>query len=110
MPLKTFNGAMICFFASQADLYRDQSRSTSLALVQMHAGKVRRVERARGDRSRPYTARNKWVMLERPDALGDRELKSLIENSYQMIFAKLTKKAQTELGAVKKPTRRQGKK
>ncbi|MFY9608355.1 MAG: MmcQ/YjbR family DNA-binding protein [Blastocatellia bacterium] len=58
----------------------------------------------------PYTARNKWVMLERPDALADRELKSLIENSYQMIFAKLTKKAQAELGAAKKPTRPQGKK
>ena len=53
----------------------------------------------------PYTARNKWVMLERPNALPDRELKSLVENSYQMIFAKLTKKAQAELGAAKKPTR-----
>lgn len=58
----------------------------------------------------PYSARNKWVMLERLDALTDRELKSLIENSYQMIFAKLTKKAQAELGAAKKPKRPQGKK
>lgn len=49
-------------------------------------------------------------MLERPDALPDRELKSLIENSHQMIFAKLTKKVQTELGAAKKPTGPQGKK
>ncbi|HWO02188.1 MAG TPA: MmcQ/YjbR family DNA-binding protein [Blastocatellia bacterium] len=53
----------------------------------------------------PYTARNKWVMLERLDALGDREMKSLIANSYQMIFAKLTKKAQAELGSTKKPTK-----
>ncbi|HSO76010.1 MAG TPA: MmcQ/YjbR family DNA-binding protein, partial [Blastocatellia bacterium] len=58
----------------------------------------------------PYTARNKWVMLQRPDALTDRELKTLIETSYQMIFAKLTKKAQAELGAAKRPTRPQGKK
>ena len=58
----------------------------------------------------PYTARNKWVMLERPDALGDREIKSLIENSYQMIFAKLTKKAQAELGSTKKTTRPPAKK
>lgn len=58
----------------------------------------------------PYTARNKWVMLERPDALPDLELKSLIEISYQMIFAKLTKKAQAELGAASKPTRRHVKK
>lgn len=58
----------------------------------------------------PYMARNKWVMLERPDALSDREIKSLIENSYQMIFAKLTKKAQAELGSTKKTTRPPGKK
>ena len=53
----------------------------------------------------PYMARNKWVMLERLNALTDREIKSLIENSYQMIFAKLTKRAQAELGATKKTTR-----
>lgn len=58
----------------------------------------------------PYTARNKWVMLERPDALPDREVKTLIENSYQMIFAKLTKKAQAELAPANPPTRPQGKK
>ena len=58
----------------------------------------------------PYMARNKWVMLERSDALSDREIKSLIENSYQMIFAKLTKKAQAELGSTKKTTRPPGKK
>jgi predicted DNA-binding protein (MmcQ/YjbR family) len=58
----------------------------------------------------PYSARNKWVMLERLDALTDRELRSLIENSYRMIFAKLTKKAQAELGAAKKPKRSEGKK
>ena len=52
----------------------------------------------------PYMARNKWVMLERLDALSDRELKSLIQNSYEMVFAKLTKKAQGELGSTKKPS------
>ena len=50
----------------------------------------------------PYTARNKWVMLERLDALSDSEIKRLIKISYEMIFAKLTKKAQAELGASKK--------
>lgn len=50
----------------------------------------------------PYMARNKWVMLERLDALSDREIKSLIENAYEMIFSKLTKKVQAELGATKK--------
>jgi len=48
----------------------------------------------------PYTARNKWVMLERLDAINDSELKRLIKISYEMIFAKLTRKAQAELGAI----------
>jgi predicted DNA-binding protein (MmcQ/YjbR family) len=52
----------------------------------------------------PYTARNKWVMLERLDALRDSEIKSLIANSYEMIFSKLTKKMQMELGATAKST------
>ena len=51
----------------------------------------------------PYVARNKWVMLERLDALSDRDIKSLIANSYEMIFSKLTKKTQAELGATTKP-------
>ena len=51
----------------------------------------------------PYVARNKWVMLERLDALSDSELKRLIKISYEMIFAKLTKKAQAELGGTKTP-------
>ena len=46
----------------------------------------------------PYTARNKWVMLERLDALRDSEIKTLIAISYEMIFSKLTKKTQAELG------------
>ena len=50
----------------------------------------------------PYMARNKWVMLERLDALSDRDIKSLIANSYEMIFSKLTRKAQAELGGTKK--------
>ena len=45
----------------------------------------------------PYMARNKWVMLERLNALRDSELKSLIKDSYGMIFSNLTKKAQAEL-------------
>ena len=53
----------------------------------------------------PYMARNKWVMLERLDALNDREIKGLIKNSYEMIFSKLTKKAQAELGGATNPPR-----
>jgi predicted DNA-binding protein (MmcQ/YjbR family) len=50
-----------------------------------------------------YMARNKWVELEMLDALGARELKLLICNSYEMIFSKLPKKTQSELGATGKP-------
>jgi predicted DNA-binding protein (MmcQ/YjbR family) len=51
----------------------------------------------------PYMARNKWVMLERLDALSDSEIKRLIKDSYEMVFSKLTKKAQAELGKDPKP-------
>jgi predicted DNA-binding protein (MmcQ/YjbR family) len=51
----------------------------------------------------PYTARNKWVMLERLDALNDSEIKRLIKDAYEMIFSKLTKKLQAELAAATKP-------
>ena len=53
----------------------------------------------------PYMARNKWVMLERLEALSDAELKRLIRNSYEMIFAKLPKKTQMELGAAQTSAR-----
>ena len=51
----------------------------------------------------PYMARNKWVMLERLDALSGSEIKQLIKSSYEMVFSKLTKKAQAELGKTPKP-------
>ena len=40
----------------------------------------------------PYMARIKWVMLERLDALEEREVKELIRSSYEMVLAKLPKK------------------
>jgi predicted DNA-binding protein (MmcQ/YjbR family) len=45
----------------------------------------------------PYMARNKWVSLQRFDALSESELKSLIKNSYEMVLAKLPKKVQAGL-------------
>src|SRR5712692_7756256 len=47
----------------------------------------------------PYMARNKLVRLERPNSLGDSEIKSLIKSSYEMVLAKLPKKTQAALGA-----------
>jgi predicted DNA-binding protein (MmcQ/YjbR family) len=54
----------------------------------------------------PYMARNKWVMMKRLDAIADRELKTLIKNSYDMIFSKLPRKTQTELEAIKDGARK----
>jgi predicted DNA-binding protein (MmcQ/YjbR family) len=39
----------------------------------------------------PYVGRYKWVMLDRLDALNDRELKEMIRESYEMVAAKAPK-------------------
>ena len=50
----------------------------------------------------PYMARAKWVALETFDALADREIQECIRQSYDLVFAKLTKKQQAEIGTVKR--------
>jgi predicted DNA-binding protein (MmcQ/YjbR family) len=47
----------------------------------------------------PYMARNHWVAMLDMNALRQPEIKALIQESYQMILAKLPKKTQTELDA-----------
>ena len=47
----------------------------------------------------PYCARGKWVSLEPEHPLSMSELQDLLRRSYDLVFAKLTKKAQAELGA-----------
>ena len=42
-------------------------------------------------RPAPYVGRYKWVMLDRLDALRDRELKEFIRQSYEMVSAKAPK-------------------
>jgi predicted DNA-binding protein (MmcQ/YjbR family) len=46
----------------------------------------------------PYLARAKWVRVESADALDDGEAAALLRRSYELVFAKLTKKLQRELG------------
>lgn len=46
----------------------------------------------------PYLARAKWVYVEDKDALGDEEAAALLRRAYELIFAKLTKKLQREIG------------
>ena len=45
----------------------------------------------------PYMAKNHWVAMVELDALRQPEIKELIQESYQMILAKLPKKTQSEL-------------
>src|SRR3954468_5065865 len=46
----------------------------------------------------PYMARAQWVALEADDALTAAEIKRYLKRSYELVFAKLTKKLQAELG------------
>jgi predicted DNA-binding protein (MmcQ/YjbR family) len=47
----------------------------------------------------PYLARAKWVYVEDAKALGDEEAAQLLRRSYELVFGKLTKKLQREIGA-----------
>jgi predicted DNA-binding protein (MmcQ/YjbR family) len=47
----------------------------------------------------PYLARAHWVALERQDAIGRAELKSLLRTAYDLTVAKLPKKIARTLGA-----------
>ena len=46
----------------------------------------------------PYLARAKWVRVESADALSESEAAALLRRSYELVFAKLTKKLQREIG------------
>ena len=46
----------------------------------------------------PYLARAKWVYVEKAGALGDKEAAALLRRSYQLVFAKLTRTLQKEIG------------
>lgn len=47
----------------------------------------------------PYLARAKWVRVQSADALDEREAAALLRRSYELVFAKLTRKLQREIGA-----------
>ena len=46
----------------------------------------------------PYLARAKWVYVEDAKALSDKEAAALLRRSYELVFGKLTKKLQREIG------------
>src|SRR5437588_9699893 len=46
----------------------------------------------------PYMARNNWVAMVEMDALRQNEIKELVRKSYRLVFEKLPRKTQAELG------------
>ena len=51
-----------------------------------------------GVKPAPYLARAKWVQIEpKRCRIPDPDLSELVKNSYALVFAKLTKKAQREI-------------
>ena len=46
----------------------------------------------------PYMARNHWVAMVEMDALRQNEIKELVRKSYRLVFEKLPRKTQAELG------------
>ncbi|AKU23185.1 MULTISPECIES: MmcQ/YjbR family DNA-binding protein [unclassified Massilia] len=46
----------------------------------------------------PYLARAKWVMIEDVKTVAEDEAKALLRRSYELVFAKLSKKMQREIG------------
>ncbi|MFS2005773.1 MmcQ/YjbR family DNA-binding protein [Duganella sp. CT11-25] len=45
----------------------------------------------------PYLARAKWVYIEDLKSISDAEAGALLKRSYELVFAKLTKKLQREI-------------
>ena len=52
-----------------------------------------------GIKPAPYLARAQWVSIESPDTLPAAELKPLLRQAYDLVFAKLTKKVQASLSS-----------
>lgn len=46
----------------------------------------------------PYSARYHWVALERFDVMSEKELKSLLRHSYELVLNKLPKRVRAQLG------------
>jgi predicted DNA-binding protein (MmcQ/YjbR family) len=49
----------------------------------------------------PYMARNKWVMVQQANKVSKAEWKQFVQNSYELVKAKLPKKVQAELATKK---------
>jgi len=51
----------------------------------------------------PYLARAKWIAFESEDAIPHQELRAMVRESYDLVVAKLPRKAKLELAPPKRP-------
>src|SRR5512146_2840051 len=65
------------------------------------AGKCAELLEIEGINRAPYLGRYDWVSLERFDVLRDSELRDLISQSHQLVYAKLPKKTRDSLAEKK---------
>lgn len=52
----------------------------------------------------PYLARARWIALEHEDAMPPRELKQRIQQSWELVAARLPKRERARLNALRPPT------
>jgi predicted DNA-binding protein (MmcQ/YjbR family) len=53
----------------------------------------------------PYSARYHWIALQRFNVISEKELKTLLRSSYDLVFEKLPKKTKAALGSESAPRR-----
>jgi predicted DNA-binding protein (MmcQ/YjbR family) len=59
-------------------------------------------------RPAPYVGRYKWIMMDRLDALRDDEIRDLIQQSYEMVSAKLPQRSsKRRIGKVRSKSSKQ---
>ena|SRR5690242_10144844 len=46
----------------------------------------------------PYMARNHWILIEKSNALTKKEWRYYVQQSYELVFAKLPKKVKIKIG------------
>jgi predicted DNA-binding protein (MmcQ/YjbR family) len=87
----------LCFKVREkmfAVLGLDQVRLTFKCTREVFADLIER----QNIRPSPYLGRHSWVMLDRLDALSDDEIQHLLQQSYEMVSAKVPKAASKQIG------------
>ncbi len=73
----------------------DQPMKVSMKVLAEEFGKL--IERE-GIIPAPYMARNHWIFIEKSNAFTLKEWKHYVQQSYELVFAKLPKKIKLQIG------------